>query len=230
MPTLAAAGLLEGRRGLGGRVYATQGWRRAGERPTCLYNSRANSSTMFIVAVRTQEPAGEVIPRQVSAERVGGVEGDNPRHDGSARTDGEAGAGGAAGGTGDAGGSEGRKRAPPGEDDARRTRGATHAGGGDDDGDDTGGDDEMQSGQDMDEEDTREVATTTAAQLEQAASPEAGTSMWDGARTRTGRAIGGAVSAVGGMLRRASSWWRKRQREADDDGPDETRKRTKGDG
>ena len=86
------------------------------------------------------------------------------------------------------------------------------------------------SGQGVDKEDTRKTAAATAAQLEQEAPPRAGVSVWDGARARTGRAIGGAVSAVGGMLRRASSWWRKRQREADDDGPDETRKRTKGDG
>ena len=158
------------------------------------------------------------------------MDGDGPRNGGSAPTDREAGAGGAAGGTGNAGGSVGRKRAPPDEGDARRKRGTAHDGGGDEGGGGTGGNDEMLSGQDVDATDTRGATAAAATQLEQEAPPEAGTSRWDGARARTERVIGGAVSAVGGMLRRASSWWRKRQREADDDRPDEARKRTKGDG
>ena len=87
----------------------------------------------------------------------------------------------------------------------------------------------MLSGLNADEGDTHKAAAAPAAP-EQGAQPRAEHSILGGATARTRRALGSAINAVGGMLRRASSWWRKRQREEDDDGPDETRKRTKGDG
>ena len=232
VPALAAAGLLEGLRGLGGRVYATQRWRRQGERPTCLYNNRANRNTMFVVAVRTQATAREDVPRQALAEQDGGASGGGTGRDDDDTTGRDAGtddAGRSGRTSGGASASGARKRAPHDEGDERRKRGAARGDGGDDEGDDERDGDKEPSGQNADEEDTNERAAAPAA-AEQAAPPTEGQSILSGARARTGQVLEGAMSAVGGMLRRASSWWRKRQRAVDDDGPDETRKRTKGDG
>ena len=50
LPALAAAGLLEGMRGLGERVYKARAWHRAGELPACLYAGGAGGN-IFVILV-----------------------------------------------------------------------------------------------------------------------------------------------------------------------------------
>ena len=178
---------------------------------------------MFVVAIRTQAPpgvrdgAGHVFAEDGVGEGSGTRRGDDATTDGETRAD-ERGA---------------RKRTLDDAGGTRRaSRGATRGGhdGDNDGGDDTRGDDEEQSGQNMDKDAMSEAAAASAAQTAQGGPPTAGPSIWGGARARTEHAIGGAVNAIGGMLRMASSWWRKRQRDSEDDGPDRMRKRPKGDG